>query len=516
MLKEGSEKDELSKNVTPSTDSEIKDHETLSINENVKQQKSTIDKEKNIIINPQTNDQENKNQEILKERNCNDTSTTTEIESKRQDNILKEIKNKLEDSSKAHEQDLESPHKIINNDSESTNNNKTNDNLESTKENNKDILDSTKKNEYNIIPLQENQNNVIVSKLVENKDINLNISEEIKILDDAAQNRILLNNTSCDNYLQVNGEISSINCESTEHNFDGTIENHTESNIEDGEPNIIEIQNSLNTFLNKDLKVDIVEKENNDKIPLIIDSEYNENIKERINENVANQDSLSNSSDSETIINSESLQNEMNGDNVENSEQTTVAQPISVITIQTCDTVDSDCSEAYLTPNELNDTPKKILEKSVLNANDHISIDNDNVTYESNPSIESINNINSPSKNKSEEIIEQNTSDENCNKLEQHSDIVEESFDKVEKNVDKVDKNDEELEENVDKTEETIRNIEENIDNIEIIKVIESCNETEVEIKENINIVLQPQGKDVLNNKEGMFYPLINIKKIIL
>lgn len=516
MLKEGGEKDELelSKNITTLKDSEIKDHESLSINENIKQQISTIDEEKDIIINPQTNDQENKNQEILKERNCNDINTTTEIENKHQDNILKEIKNKLEDSSKVHEQDLESPDKIINNDLESTNKNKTNDNLESKKENNKDILDSTKKNEHNFIALQENQNDLIVSKLVENKNINLNISEEIKILDDAAKNSILLNNSSCDDYLQVNGEMSLINCENTEHHFDGTIENHIESNIEDVEPNIIEIQNSLNTFLNKDLKVDIVEKEDNDKIPLIIDSEYNENVKERINENVANQDSLSNSSDSETIINSESLQNEMNGDNVENSEHTTVAQPISVITIQTCDAVDSDCSEAYLTPNELNDTPKKILEKPIFNANDHISIDNDNITYELNPSIEFINETDSPSKTKSEEIIEQNTSDENCNKLEQHIDIVEENFDKVENNVNKVDenvdevnKNVEELDENVDKTEETVRNIEENIENIEIIKVIESCNETEVESKEDINIVLQPQEKNDLNNKEGMFYP---------
>lgn len=518
LLKEGEEKDklELSKDVvTTSTDSEVKNHELLNKNENIKQEISTIDEEKDVSINHETNDQENKNQELLKEINCKDTNTITEIENKHQNNILKEIKNKLEDSLKAHEeQDLESLHKIITNDLGSTNNKKTNDNIELTKENNKDILDSSKKDECNVIePFQENQNDLIVSKLIENKDINLNISDEIKVLNDTAINSIVLNNTSCDNYLQVNGEVSSINCQNPEHNFDGTIENHIESNIEDVEPNIIEIQNSLNTFLNKDLKVEFVEKENNDKIPLIIDSEYNENVKERINENVANQDSLSNSSDSETIINSESLQIEINGDNAENNEQTAVAKPISMITIQTCDTVDSDCSEAYLTPNELNDTPKKVLEKPILNANDHISIDNDNVMYESNPSIESINEIDSPSKNKSEEIVEQNASDKNFNKVEQNIDIVDENIDKIEEIVNKVDENDKKLHRNINKTEETVDNIKNNTDNKETIAVNENCNETEVKSKEDVNIVLKPHEEHNLNNKEGMFYPLINIKK---
>lgn len=482
VLKEDGEKNILT------TDSEIKDQESLVVNENMKQEISTVEEEKDSVISHCTNEQ--KNQEAVKDSNCNDTNTITEIRSIHED-TLKEIKNELDDSSKEHEESgLELSHEIRTSDIELTNT-KTNDVLNLTKENNKDLLDSTKNNEdYIIEQLQGNQNDVI-SKLVENKIINLNISEEIKILDDAAKNSILLDNLSCDKYLQVNGKISPINCN------EAITENHIESNVEDVETIATEIQNNLNTSLNEDLEVNILEKEINDKIPLIIDSEYNENIKDRVNKNVANQDSLSNSSDSETIINSESLQHEINDDNVENSEETAVAQPISVITIQTCETVDSDCSEAYLTPNELNDTPKKILEKNTLNVNDHIIIDNDNVVSESNPSIQSNSEIESPSKNNSIEIIEQNTNDENYNKVEQNIDKVDKITENIEENVNKPD-------ENVNITDENVNDNEENVNNIETIKVIETCNETEVESRGDLDIVPSLQEEHNLNNEKGM------------
>jgi len=458
--------------VTTSIENEIREQEETSI----------VDDEKESTIKTETNEDE-----TIKETESNDLSSTIEIQNNSQE-ILNVVENKIEDNSEVYEnRDLELSHEIKTNDLDLIN--KTNDNLEPINENKNDVLHLTKNNEIDVIEqLNDNINDLVTSKLVVNENINLNISEEIKILDDAVINSLQSDNLTIEKYLQVNGEISPVNCNDTEHNLERKIENHISSDGKGIEIKSIETQNSLNTRLCEDLKVDNSE-ENNDKIPLIIDPNHTTDRKENINDNVANQERFSNSSDSETIVNSECLQCEINdNNNKENSEKNIVAaQPISVITIQTCDAVDSDCSEAYLTPNELNDTPKKVLEKNNVNANDSISTVNEDIVSQSNPSIESNNDVEIPSKNTSETIIEQKLNEDN--------------IDEVNENVKKTDENTSEIEENLDK-------VEEHTDTVENVEIIENCKVTEVEIKEDVNIVLRPQEEHNKNIEKGMFYSL--------
>lgn len=399
----------------------------------------------------------------------NELSSIIEVV-KSTEEISKEFENELEDIN----QDNYSKHLEL---TEET----TIDEIVPTIENKKDILDLINKNENDIT---EQVDDAIISKVVDNVNTNLNISEEIKILDDAVKNSIQLDNSTTEKYLQLNGDILPANHESPGHNFHGIIENHIVSNGDDTVLKYIEIQNSFNTLLSQDLEVSITEKEDT-QIPVIIDSGSNESVKEKINGNVENPDSISNSSDSETIVNSECLQHKVNGDNVENnSEKNVVAQPISVITVQTCDTVDSDCSEAYLTPNELNDTPKKILEKINMNVNDHTNIVNDDVKSQFNPSIESNNKVEIPSKNTSETIIEQ-IEEGNFEKIEVPDIKVEENVNKLEENVNKVEENVIKVEENVLKVDETVLKVEEavNITQENVNKVEENI----VKIKENVD-----------------------------
>jgi len=336
-LKECKEKDEqelLTNSETTLRESEIENQEPSILSETTKLETFTDSKIENNTLKTQTQ--------------SNELNSTIEIV-KSNEEISKEIDNKLEDVFKENEnKDLESPNET------------TIDELDPTViENKQDVLDFNKKIENDII-----EQVVIPLKVVEDVKTHLDITEEIKMLDTAVKNSIQLDNSTTEQYLQVNGDILPVDHESTERNFDVIIENHIVSNGEDIVSKDIEIHNSINTLLSEDFKDNSITEKENIEIAIMIDSGSNESVKEKINGNDLNQDSISNSSDSETIINSECLQHEINENGVENNiEQNIVAQPISVITVQTFDTVDSDCSEAYLTPNELNDTPKKKLEK---------------------------------------------------------------------------------------------------------------------------------------------------------
>ncbi|XP_025205562.1 neurobeachin isoform X5 [Melanaphis sacchari] len=480
-LKECKEKDEHElpiKSEDTLRESEIEDQESLILNDASKQETFMDSKKESNTSNAQTQ--------------SNELSPSIEIV-KKSEETLKEIENQLEDVSKENEnEDLESPKETV-----------------PTIENKQDVLDFSENNEINVT---EQVNNVIASKMVENENIKSNISNYIKLFDATTENGIQLNNSITEKYLQVNGEILPLDHDIPECNVEETIENHIASNGDDIISKDIKLQTNLNnTLLSEDIKNNINEKENID-IPIMIDSESNENVIEKMNGNVLNQDSFSNSSDSETIVNSECLQHEVNVNGIENNiEQSAVAQPISVITVQTCDTVDSDCSEAYLTPNELNDTPKKKLEKINLNVSDHISIVNDDAIPQLNPSIES----------NSEENIKQQIEEGNVEKLVEHDTKVEESVDEVEKNisieaddVNKIEENVNKIEEKLNSKEEIIDKIEENVDtnetihtideninkvmehvdivkgdevNLENYKTIENCNKTENEHTEDVS-----------------------------
>lgn len=520
-LTDGEEKPELDlpkiNEIIP-IESETKDQEPTIDNENVQKDTSSVIEEKDNTTIIQTN-----GQEALKETISNDISSSIEIKNKNQD-VLKSVDNKLENSMKEKpNQNPDSSEEIKIEDIELNNKSKLNDDLEETKENNVNVLDSTKKNENYVIEqlLEIKNDDFVASKSDENEQlVNLNISEEIKILDDAVKKSVQLEDSTAEKYLQTNGELPSENDENTVHNFTGIIENHVTSNSDDIDTKNVELQNSLNTLLSEDLKVNITEKVVNvDTVKVITDFDANDDAKENINGNVVSQDSVSNSSDSETIVNSECLQYEINGDGPENSEQTAMEQPISVITVQTCDAVDSDCSEAYLTPNELNDTPKKILEKLNLKANDLTTIVNDDVLSQLNPSIETNNAEEIPSKHASEAVIELKTNGDCIVKVETNVNNVEANVDKVEANVDdianettvKVDEHVYIIEENnvikeiVDTVEEYNNVVEENVVIKEKNELVENCNETEVEGKEDVNIVLQSHEENDKTIEEGTF-----------
>lgn len=372
--------------------------------------------------------------------------------------------------------------------------------LELTIENNNDVINLTKNENDDMEHCKELKNiDIITSKVIENDNINLNISEEIKILDDAA-NKII---QSTENYLHVNGEISHENDDNIELN-DNIIENSTESNDNDIEIKNIEIQNNLNTLLSEDFIINTTEKENNEETGKLINPESNEDIRETGNGIVVNQDSNSNSSDSETIINSECVLHEINGNNIENDEPMAVT-PISVITIQTCDNVDSDCSEAYLTPNELNDTPKKVSEINNSNTNYHMNFVNDYVVPQLNPSIEINNHVEIPSNNLSKIIVEQKINEENSHEIKKNDTHIEENIEKVEENhnkecgiIDKIETDETNVTVNV--VQENIDTVMKNIVDIKENKIIEDCKDSEIESKEDLNIVLQPHEESMFVN----------------
>lgn len=398
---------------------------------------------------------------------------------------FKDIKN---NSVSDDNQDSELNQEINLNDVELTINNTVNTDLENIIENNNEVNNLTKDENCDIEQLKElKTNDIIVLKV--NENCNLNISEEIKILNDAVENNSQMDNVKAEEYLPVNGEISLVKDENTQNNFDRLIENHITTSKNNTETKHIEIQNNLNTLLNENLNINVTEKEDNE-ISVVTDTESNEEIKVNRNGNVANQDSISSSSDSETIINSECVPYEINGDNVEISEQKPVI-PISVITIQTCDTVDSDCSEAYLTPNELNDTPKKVIEK---NTNYHINVVSDNVVPQLNPSVDINNDIEIPSKHLSEAIIEQQINEDIVHEIKDNIKTIEENIIKAKENNDESPGTDNKIEIDVaDKVQENVDTIVQNIDDIE-----DNHKELEIEQKENLNIALQPHEEGIL------------------
>lgn len=450
--------------------------------------------EKDITIQKLTNDEE-----ILEETKSNIIINKIETESNNL-NTLKEVENKLNDNFKANEnQILESIKEIKLDGLDLTTNSQFSNELNSTKENLNEILVLTKSNENIYVEEhKDNKNNDLILEMFEKGNIHLNISDEVKILDDSVKNSIILGNSNTERYLQINGELSPVICDSTEQNFNEKIENCIvpNDNIDnDTETKNIDLQNSLNTLLSGDF--DVV-SENNDNVALIMELESKEDIKDNIYGHVINQDSMSNSSDSETIINSECIQNEINGDSVENSEQMASVQPISVITIQTCDTVDSDCSEAYLTPNELNDTPKKKLENSNLNLNDHINIVN-NLESNFNPSLEPNNEVKNQCENVPEAIIDHKINMDNIDKLEKSLATT--------------------INDNAIESDATVVDtLKENIANIDKNKIIENYKEIECENKIDLNIVLEHHNEHSINNAEGinLFFFFTIIFKLVL
>ncbi|KAL4097724.1 hypothetical protein QTP88_022448 [Uroleucon formosanum] len=488
-----------------------KDKQELPTNSETALRKSEVENQKPLILSETTEletftDGKKEINSLKTQTLSNELSSTVEIV-KSNEEMSKEIHKKLEDIFKENEnENLELPNETT-----------IDELVPAVIENKQGILDLNEKNENYII---EQVNNVIPLKVVEDVKTHLNISEEIKILDVAVNNSIQLDNSTTEKYLQVNGDILLADPESTERNFDVIIENHIVSNGEDIVSKDIEIHNSINTLLSENLKDNTITEKENIEIAIMIDSGSNESVKEKINGNDLNQDSISNSSDSETIINSECLQHEINENGVENNiEQNVVPQPISVITVQTFDTVDSDCSEAYLTPNELNDTPKKKLEKINLNANDLTSIVNDDVMSQLNPSIECNIEVEIPSNNTSEAIVEQQIKDGDIEHLSEFDTTVEENFNKVADNFNNVAKNDnkveekvinieeniDKIEEKVDSTNETIHNINDNID--KVIEYVDIVKENEVEIKndkiiENCNKTENECKGDIKNEEE--------------
>lgn len=471
--------------MTTSPEIEIEDGRSLT-SENMEHDTSTINKKNEIGVQIQSD-----------ETNNSDVNTTVEIK-----NIIQQIGNEIKNSfgnnlkeNASKDSIVVVPNEMINKDSELSNS-KTYIDSKPIKEHGTDILDLTVENENDTDKqFIEMKNNDQINVVNESEIVHVNTTEENEILDDALKNSIQLKDSVIEQHLQFNGETLSLNYEDTEHQFSGTTKDHIATNDDGIETKKVEVPNSLNTLLSNDVKVneDVLEKENNIRTQLINNADFNEHANNKINGNIVNQDSISNSSDSETIINSEP--HEINGVDVENNEQKAVAQPISVITIQTCDIVDSDCSEAYLTPNELNDTPKKISEK--VNSNTNVSIVNDDVS-QLNPSLEPNNENEMPSENSSEVIIvEQKTID---NKVE----ISDKKLEVIDNNNDHVN----ELEENVEKTIDAVKNIEKNIDdNVRGNEMVKTSIETGMDICEDINVVLQPHEEHIQNNdKEGMCY----------
>lgn len=434
------------------------------------------------------------------ETNNSDVNTAIEIK-----NIIQQIGNEIKNTFGNNLKEKVSkdsivvlPNEMINEDSELSNNSIMYNDSKPIREHCTDALDLTVENENDTVQqFIEKKNNDQVNMVNESEIVQVNTTGKSEILEDAVKNNIQLKDSVIEQHLQLNGETLSLNYENTEHKLSATTKDHIATNDDGIETKKVEMKNSLNTLLSKDVKIneDVLEKENNIRTQLINNADLNEDTNNKINGNIVNQDSISNSSDSETIINSEL--HEINGVDVENNEQKAVAQPISVITIQTCDIVDSDCSEAYLTPNELNDTPKKISEKINLNTNDRVSFVNDDVS-QLNPSLEPNNENEIPSKNSSEVIIlEQKTID---NKVE----ISDDKLEVIDNNNDHVN----ESEENVEQPVGAVKNTEINInDDVRENEMVKTSIETGIDISEDINVVLQPHKEHNQNNdKEGTFY----------
>lgn len=474
--------------MTTSPEIENGDGKSLTTSENMEHDTSTIDEKNEGAVQIQTD-----------ETNNGDVNTTIEIK-----NIIQQIGNEIKNTFGNNLKENVSEDSIvvlsnetINEDSELSNNGKTYDDSKPIKGHGTDALDLTVENENDAVEqFIEKKNNDQVNVVNESEIVQVNTTGENKILEDAVENSIQLKDPGIEQHLQLNGETLSLNYENTEHELSGTTKDRIATNDDGIETKKVEVQNSLNTLLSKDVKVneDVLEKENNITTQLINNADFNDDVNNKINGNIVNQDSISNSSDSETIINSEL--HEINGVDVENNEQKAVAQPISVITIQTCDIVDSDCSEAYLTPNELNDTPKKVSEKINLNINDHVVVANDDVS-QLNPPLEPNNENEIPSKNSSEVIIlEQKTID---NKVE----ISDDKLEVIDNNNDRVN----ESEENVEKTVDAVKNIENNVnDDVRENEMVKTSVETRINISEDIDVVLQPYEHSQSNDKEGMCY----------
>lgn len=471
-------------------ENDVEDLEPTNINENTDQETSLIKEEKENIDNAQTDNYKS-----------NNLSTIIETVTKSQEVLSESINN--DNFNENINQVLETSKEFKIDDSEPKTNSNTSADLESIKDNESNNTDLTTINEQNCVkPLDEDKNNDLVTEIIKNKVTELNISEEEPILDDSTENSVQVKSSTAITNVQVNGEILSADHKNTEHNFDKTVKNHDTPDDSDTETQKTEAQNNINTLLTEDLKVNVADEENDNKLPLIINAKSDENVDRKINGNFVNQDSISNSSDSETIANSETLLQEINGDNTQTDEQKAIAQPISVITVLTSETMDSDCSEAYLTPNELNDTPKKMLETISLTVNDDISICKNDVVPKLNPSMESNHkNIITPSENASETIVvdvKSNNEDINCanvykDKAEEIT-LVNEAAVNVEEN-------------NTDKKIKTVEKIDGNVDNLDKNEIVENSKETEIKNKEEFNIVLQPHKEHTQsNNVEGMFY----------
>lgn len=441
----------------------------------VKQETSAIDEDgKNGAVETQ----------IKVETDVCDVKTSTEIKSEDQE-VPNEVKSMFDEKIKD----------IVNEDLESSNNIKSENSVESDDSKSNDSLETNKdgftvQNDNDIV---ENKNENLPTAVNENKILPLNTSEDTKHLEDFAENNAQLENSKIEKHLQVNGEIKPINHDqnSNEHN------SHLISNDDEIESKKTQIQNSLNTLFSENAKVNVSEEKNDDIIPMVINEELSDDVNKKLNGTIVNQDSISNSSDSETIMNSESLQHEINGVNIENNEENVVAQPISVITIQTCDTIDSDCSEAYLTPNELNDTPKKIVDNTNLSTNDYVSTVKDDAS-QFNPSLESSENEILPKSSLEPIIVEQEINDKSVNEDEI-------KIDKADGVNNKENQNSNKAELNID---ESIKNLETNDTEVEKEnELIENCTEAQVESKNDSDIINQ-LNEDPNQNKDrdGMFY----------
>lgn len=427
----------------------------------------------------------------MKTDTTSDVKTANEINSEDREELNK-VESTLVEKEKSDNdidivnEDLELPNDVRSKDSVESDDSRTNDALESNNEDNKDGLTAPNCND-----IEENKNENLPTTVDENEIEQLNISEGIKHLEDTVKNNLKSDNSKIETHLQVNGEISPINMDINEHAH----ENHLVSNDNEIESKRVQIKNSLITLISEDPECNVSQEETDDKIPILISADASDDVNKKINGTIVNQDSISNSSDSETIVNSEISQHETNSASIENNEKNVVSQPISVITVQTCETVDSDCSEAYLTPNELNDTPKKIVENINLSTNDRVSTVKDDVS-QLNPSLETCSENKIPSKNSLEAIIvEPKINDKSVNEDEIKIDkvMVEENANKAEVNLDK-----------------SITNIDTNDnDNVEEHNIIEDHTETQVETKNDSDIINQPnEDPNQIDDRKGMLYSL--------
>ncbi|XP_050442787.1 neurobeachin isoform X2 [Adelges cooleyi] len=187
----------------------------------------------------------------------------------------------------------------------------------------------------------------------------------------------------------INSKISSISSLDNEQIVASKLENDLQPNALAAITSTEQLLNSINTMLNENEESAIIENGTDNDISIVSSSsENNKEINNKFNGKVANQDSISNSSDSETTPITESSPNKVLNDRT--NEERDVDQSISVFTIQTCDNVDSDCSEAYLTPSDLNDTPKKMNEKNFTQTGpiSIIHADDSNMPIEHNSNLE--------------------------------------------------------------------------------------------------------------------------------